>query len=209
MSERKWKLGDDCFPEDAVLDPVTFNDIILAVCNCPEKTKEAVLITAREILSQQEEDFWFLVKNNIQEIIDTATPEEAKPLVNAPGWDSARVETLAWDIQKWLAAHDMWMDVCLYYNGKRMSTRGEVDGKTVSRSNGEPFVEEGIDPRDYFEYVADPHILSLSFEGTLNHILNGYIPGWVKLEDEFRSIFRRHGCYMQMGAHWNATCYEL
>ena len=76
MSERKWKLGDDCYSEDVILDPVTFNDMITAVhCNCREKTKAEVIKTAREILKMREEDFWFMVKNNIQEIIDAATPE--------------------------------------------------------------------------------------------------------------------------------------
>lgn len=209
MSERKWKLGDDCCSEDAILGPVTFNDIITAVhCNCREKNKDAVIKTAREMLKMREEDFWFMVNNNIQEIIDDATPEEQKPLRNAPGWDSKRLENLAWEIQKWLLSHDMWMDVAIYYDGKCMSTsHRNADGKWEFRYNGEPFIEEGKDPRDYFDYVANPHILSMSFEGSLCHLLS-YGVGGAKLEREFYDIFRRHGLRCELGDHWNLTCYE-
>lgn len=209
MSERKWKLGDDCYSEDAILDPVTFNDIITAVhCSCREKNKDAVIKTAREILKMREEDFWFMVNNNIQEIIDAATPEEQEPLRNAAGWDSKRLEDLAWDIQKWLAKHDMWQDVYIYYDGKRMGTSGLVDGKEVFRYGGKPFIEEEKDPRDYFEYVANPHILSMSFEGPLYEVLNGYCIGWTKTEAEFNHLLNRHGVYYELGNAWNLSCYE-
>jgi len=89
-----------------------------------------------------------------------------------------------------------------------MGTSGMVDGKEVFRYNGEPFIEEGYDPRNYFEYVAKNHILSMSFEGDLYSILNAYTPGWTKLEAEFQKIFEKHGCYYEMGHAWNLTCYE-
>ena len=209
MDERKWKLGDDCIASDAILDPITFDDLILAVrCNCQQITPDAILREAKEFLEIRLEDFWFLVKNNIQEIIDAATPEEQKPLRNAPGWDSKRLEDLAWEIQKWLLAHDMWQDVYIYYDGKRMGTSGMVDGKEVFRYGGDPFIEDGFDPRRVSEYVAKQHILTMVFEGPLYGVLNAYTPGWTKLEAEFQSIFARHGCYYEMGEAFNLTVYE-
>lgn len=71
--ERNWKLNDDLFPEDNILDPITFDDVILAVhCNCRELTRKEVVRTCREMLEQRLEDTKFLLKNNIDEIIQAA-----------------------------------------------------------------------------------------------------------------------------------------
>lgn len=71
--EREWKIGEDMFTEDNVLDGITFDDIILAVhCNYRTINRAAVLKTAKEILDQRVEDFEFLVKNNWKEIAAAA-----------------------------------------------------------------------------------------------------------------------------------------
>lgn len=206
--EPDYKLGSWLCAHDALLDPVDFQQLIDAVRhNHAVKDAKAVRAEARAILESRLQDFWFLVNHNIDEIIEAATPEEERPLQNHPDWDEERVERLAHEIIKWLTSHEMWQDVCLYYNGKRVSTSGVVDGRHEFRYNGEPFVEEGIDPRKYFKYVAKQHILSMSFEGPLYDVLNAYTPGWTKLEAEFQSIFERHGCYYEPGECWNLSCY--
>lgn len=123
---------------------------------------------------------------------------------NAEGWDSQRLEALAKDIYNWLIEHEMWIDVAIYYDGKRMHTIGKEGDKTVFRYNGEPFIDEA-DPRTYFEYVAYPHILSMSFEGPLYDLLNY---GFDDLENEFEEVFKKHGVYYELGNAWNLTCYE-
>ena len=68
--ERKWKLGDDMHPNDAIFDLITFADIILAVhCNERVIDKNVVKRTARDILESRLEDFYYLLDNNIEEII--------------------------------------------------------------------------------------------------------------------------------------------
>ena len=54
---------------------------------------------------------------------------------------------------------------------------------------------ENKNPRDYFEY-ANPDTLSMSFEGNLFHVLNGYVSGWIKLEQQFAKLFEKHGITM-------------
>lgn len=207
--EHDWKLGIWMNQHDCILDPVTFEQIITAVYhNRDGRTPETVRAVAREILRDRTENFWFMVNNNIQEIIDAATPEEDRPLRNHPNWNSERLESLAQDIYKWLLSHEMWIDVSLYYDGKRMSTaRDTGGGKWEYRYNGEPFIEDGFDPRDYFDYVAKQHIISMSFEGPLCHLL-AYGVGGAELEKEFRAIFDRYGLYFELGDHWNLTAYE-
>lgn len=71
-----WKLGKDMIPSDTILDPVTFDDLILALkCNCEHITPDAVIIQATEILNQRLEDWKYLIENNIDEIIALATDE--------------------------------------------------------------------------------------------------------------------------------------
>ena len=68
--DRAWKLGQDLIPSDNILDGFTFDDIILAVrCNCRTVDRAAVLKTAREILEMRMEDYNFLLRNNLDQIV--------------------------------------------------------------------------------------------------------------------------------------------
>ena len=63
-------------PRDTILDPVTFDDLILALkCNCERITPDAVIIQATEIVNQRLEDWKYLIENNIDEIIALARGE--------------------------------------------------------------------------------------------------------------------------------------
>ena len=71
--ERNWKLNDDLLPQDNALDPITFDDIILAVhCNCRIVNEKTIRQTAKEIIEQRMTDFNFLLANNIEEIREAA-----------------------------------------------------------------------------------------------------------------------------------------
>ena len=68
--DRAWKLGGDLIPSDNILDGFTFDDIILAVrCNCRTVDRAAVLKTAREILEMRMEDYNYLLRNNLDRIV--------------------------------------------------------------------------------------------------------------------------------------------
>lgn len=84
-----WKLGKDMIPSDMILDPITFDDLILALkCNCEHITPDAVIVQATEIVNQRLEDWKYLIENNIDEIIALATDE---PLEDA-GHDDITLE---------------------------------------------------------------------------------------------------------------------
>lgn len=84
-----WKLGKDMTPSDTILDPATFDDLILALkCNCEHITPDAVIVQATEIINQRLEDWKYLIENNINEIIALATDE---PLEDA-GHDDITLE---------------------------------------------------------------------------------------------------------------------
>nr|DAG49341.1 MAG TPA: hypothetical protein [Caudoviricetes sp.] len=71
-----WKLGKDMLTSDAVLDPVTFDDLILALkCNYAYIGETAVRTQMKEILDQRLEDLKYLIENNMDEIIALARDE--------------------------------------------------------------------------------------------------------------------------------------
>lgn len=71
--ERQWKLGEDMHPSDCILDPITFEQIIIAL-HCNEKVidEHTVLKVVREAMDSRVQDLHYLVTNNMQEIIAEA-----------------------------------------------------------------------------------------------------------------------------------------
>ena len=83
------KLGKDLLTSDTILDPVTFDDLILALkCNYAYIGETAVRAQMKEILDQRLEDVKYLIENNIDEIIALASDE---PLEDA-GHDDITLE---------------------------------------------------------------------------------------------------------------------
>lgn len=118
------------------------------------------------------------------------------------------IEQLAKEIHSFLVSHEMWVDVYIYFNGKCWGTSNSNNTEFCYNQN--KYFEYEADPKDYFEYVREPkNILSMSFEGALYDVLNGYVSGWVKLENEFRKIFEKYGLYFELGNAWNLTCFEI
>lgn len=116
-----------------------------------------------------------------------------------------QIEKLAVEIRTFLLNHDMWADTTIYFNGKCFSTYDKETGKFYYNDPKHLVVIEDEDPRDYFEYVAEDHILSMSFEGSVCHMLSyGTTPG---IKRQFDKIFEKYGIYYELGNHWNFTCY--
>lgn len=119
-----------------------------------------------------------------------------------------KMELLAKDIYKWCVKKDLWGDNIIYFNGKAWSSSSEwsgVQGKEIAENLYE---YEGKNPKDYFEF-GNPDTLSMSFEGSLNHVLNGYVRGWTKLESQFANLFAKYGLYYEMGYSWSLSAYEI
>lgn len=119
-------------------------------------------------------------------------------------------EKLARDIIDFLIKHAAWLDTYIYVNNKRFGCKG-LDGKHHYDNNWDcVYVEDGINPKDYFEY-ADPNTLSMSFEGPLYDILNySYAyKDYEKAEEEFSKLLAKYGYYYELGNAWNLTCCEV
>lgn len=193
--------------DDVMLSPVTFSEISLMLRNTRPEDMANFDREVREMLMDKVDDAMFEMREHWDDIWTDAFPDDdEKELVNAPGWDSERLEALAWEIHNYLRKHEMWIDICIYYDGKRMGTCGEVDGKLEFRYNGEPFIEEGRDPRDYFDYVQNPHIVSMSFESCFYDVMN-YSGGAIL--DGFDRMLAKHGLSYERGDAWNISLMEV
>jgi len=190
---------------EAILLPVTYDDLVLMAQNINPERGVSLRDEFRKLLRERVDEAMELFDEHLEDICKAAFPDEPGELRNHPEWDSEKLEALAWEIHRWLREREMWVDVCIYYDGKCMSTDSVVDGEHVFRYNGEPFIEEDKDPRDYFEYVAEEHIISMSFEGPLYDLIN-YSGG--KMLDEFYALFNKYGLFFELGNGWNLTCYK-
>lgn len=115
---------------------------------------------------------------------------------------------LAIDIYNWCKKHDLWGDNVIYFDGIAWASWPDWHGEFGKKIDEDLYEYENRNPLDYFEY-ANPDTLSMSFEGPLNHVLNGYTHGWVKLEHEFSKLFEKYGWYYELGHAWNLSAYEI
>lgn len=120
----------------------------------------------------------------------------------------SKYKLLAIDIYEWCKKHDLWGDNIIYFDGKAWSNSESWAGKRGKKIADDLYEYEEKDPCDYFEY-GNPDTLSMSFEGGLNHVLNGYTRGWVKLEEQFGKLFEKYGLYYEMGYAWSLSAYEI
>lgn len=109
------------------------------------------------------------------------------------------------EIYSLLLENGMWIDTYIYTCGVCLGTSNSE--LTEFRYNGSPFMFSD-EPTNRFEYVRDPNILSMSFEGPLYDILNGYTHNR-EFENKFEKIFKKYGVYYELGDTWNLTCYPL
>ena len=119
-----------------------------------------------------------------------------------------RKEKLATDIYNFCQKHHLWGDNIIYFDGKAWASFADWHGVKGKYINENLYEYENKNPLDYFEY-ANPDTLSMSFEGPLYEVLNAYVRGWVKLEDQFVRLFEKHGYYYELGHAWNLSTYEL
>lgn len=63
-------------------------------------------------------------------------------------------------------------------------------------------------PCDYFEY-GNPDTLSMSFEGNLYYVMNGYTSHSCKLEEKFSKLFEKYGLFYELGHAWNLSAYDM
>ena len=131
-------------------------------------------------------EYWDFVKSYFEE------PEESK------------YEALAKDIYNWCIEHGLWDDNTIYFDGKAWSNLPTWGGEKGVKIGEDLYEYANRNPKHYFEY-ANPDTLSMSFEGSLNHVLNEYVDNCLPLIEEFRELFHKYGLYWEFGNSWNLS----
>lgn len=73
MCNKNWRLGDDLYTDDNLLDGFTFYDIILQVHhNCRNITQEAVMGEIRYLVNSRLDDMYELLARNMDVIMAEA-----------------------------------------------------------------------------------------------------------------------------------------
>ena len=115
-----------------------------------------------------------------------------------------QIEDLAYDIRRFLLDNEVWMDVSIYFNDKRLSTG---IGNKFYYNQDVICLEEDINSKDYFEFTGN--ILCMSFEGDLYHVLHyGYTKEDEVIRNGLLDIFDKYGCYHEYGNAWNLALYR-
>lgn len=109
------------------------------------------------------------------------------------------IRVLATKIRDFLDEYWIAGDCRIYFNGMCWEhSIGDEGWKRI----------DDIDPKDYFEYAGG--IISMSFEGILYDIFNGYtnLVGQ-ELAKKFGQLLRRYSCYYELGNSWNLSIHEI
>lgn len=118
-----------------------------------------------------------------------------------------KYKLLAIDIYEWCVKHNIWGDNIIYFDGKAWSNSDEWGGVKGKKIADDLYEYKDKNPRDYFG--GGSSLLSCSFEGSLNRVLNGHISGWEELEDEFNQLFKKYGLFFEMYNSWNGNAYKI
>jgi len=123
-----------------------------------------------------------------------------------------KIELLAMEIRQFLIDNQLWQDVTIYWGGKAIST-SDGNGNHAYNDPNTLYMLEDQDPADSLKYLANPHILSMSFEGGFCGCLNFYNEHGAdfdnRITEEFIALLHRYGLYYEMGEHWNLSCYPI
>lgn len=119
-----------------------------------------------------------------------------------------QIESMAVEIREFLLEYDMWIDTAIFFNGKCFTTYDPAEGKHFYNDREHLIVLENEDPKTYFDYVAEDHILSMSFEGPTHEMINNYAYGRNR-QKKFNEIFEKYRVYYEQGNSWNLSCYYI
>ena len=120
----------------------------------------------------------------------------------------SKAEKCALELICWLLRHEMWIDTCIYANGKRFTC---YDGEHYRYGNTWDcvFVEEDKNPKDYVEYTGD--FLTMTFEGPLYEVINYcyHAKYCDKYIEELRYICYRYKKYYELGYSWSLSLFDI
>lgn len=112
-------------------------------------------------------------------------------------------EKIANDIKKFIQSIDCWIDVCIFYNGKTISSNkkwNKWEGVLIEESKDEfgevmkVYEYDNIESPKYWTQYANEETVTVLFDGAFYEWLH-YYGDWSKLE----KILTPYGAYFECG----------
>ena len=163
-----------------------------------DDNKQKILVTITKYVSKNEDGTLKSEETtkeftDVEEAINWANEKIGKTKIQESLDTNNKIYKMAQELGKFLADKGLTLDVSIYILGKRFHIKD--DGT----------LEYDIDanPRDYFNYVRTPNILSMSFEGGLYDVLN------YEDIDFLNPFFSKYGLFFELGNTWNGSVYTI
>lgn len=118
-----------------------------------------------------------------------------------------KMELLAKELYEWCIKNNLWGDNILYFNNKAWASIDEWCNDKGKQIGYRLYEYEYRNPRVYFS--GGNSAFACSFEGALNHVLNGHTSGYIKLYNQFNGMFEKYGLTFIMNNSWNGNAYKL
>ena len=191
---------------ESMMRPITYADAVDAIASCAAAADAEK--TIKKLIRERAKEAIEAYDSNATELLAIAFPPPVYHLDEE--WAGQKADNLAHEIYEFLRERELWVDVCIYFNNKRISTCYiHEDGRWEFAYNQKYFEQDDMNPLDYFDYVNREHILSMSFEGPLYEVLNGeYGQVGNTYMKEFYELLERHGLHYELGNAWNLTVYK-
>ena len=112
-------------------------------------------------------------------------------------------EKIANDLKKFIQSIDCWIDVCIFYNGKAISSNkkwNKWEGVLIEESKDEfgevmkVYEYDNIESPKYWTQYANEETVTVLFDGAFYEWLH-YYGDWSKLE----KILTSYGAYFEFG----------
>lgn len=118
---------------------------------------------------------------------------------------SENMDALALEIIEFLQKNDLFQDVSIYCNNKRISSNVITEGDLVKTELGAYYVIGNCNVSSIVEF-NNPNTITMTFEGPLYMVLN-YGPA--KTEEAFSALFIKYGLYYELGYAWSLAAYPV
>lgn len=116
-----------------------------------------------------------------------------------------KMDELALDLIDFLQKNNLFHDITIYVNQKRLSSNPSEQATEHKTPFGAYYVTNNINVAEFIEY-NNPDTITMSFEGPLYHMINY---GSQKEQNRFENIFKKYGLYTEQGYAWSLAAYPL
>lgn len=117
------------------------------------------------------------------------------------------MENLALELIEYFAKNELWQDMGIYVNNKRLASDNIKNSYKEAKTKGGVvyYIEEDVDVTKQIEY-NNPETLTLYFEGPLYDMINHIDYDYTSKLDEM--FLKPYGLYFEQGYAWSMAAYN-